>query len=76
MESDLSGISNENQISWFGFSAISFSDCGMLFIIVSERLFLSLPSVFNSYVDTWKEVCNEEFKHSLKNVSDSFEYSS
>ncbi|EFP03232.1 hypothetical protein GCK72_002146 [Caenorhabditis remanei] len=53
MESDLSGISNENQISWFGFSAISFSDC-----------------VFNAYVDTWKEVCNEEFKHSLKNMTD------
>uniref|UniRef100_A0A1I7TKG1 V-type proton ATPase subunit a n=1 Tax=Caenorhabditis tropicalis TaxID=1561998 RepID=A0A1I7TKG1_9PELO len=53
MESELSGISNESQIAWFGFSAISFSD-----------------SVFNVYVDTWEEVCSEEFKSSLKKLTD------
>ncbi|UMM12606.1 hypothetical protein L5515_001300 [Caenorhabditis briggsae] len=53
MESELSGISNENQIAWFGFSAYSFSDC-----------------VFNAYVNSWEEVCRDEFKESLKNLNE------
>ncbi|CCD72580.1 uncharacterized protein CELE_Y47G6A.24 [Caenorhabditis elegans] len=53
MESELSGISNENQISFFGFSAGSFSD-----------------SIFNIYVDAWEEVCSNEFKNSLKKLTD------
>ncbi|CAL2029461.1 unnamed protein product [Caenorhabditis brenneri] len=53
MESELSGVSNENQIAWFGFSAISFSD-----------------TVFNAYVYAWEEVCTEEFKVSLRELTD------
>ncbi|CAI2304319.1 unnamed protein product [Caenorhabditis sp. 36 PRJEB53466] len=53
MEGELSGIKNERQIAWFGFSAVSFNDC-----------------VFNAFVDSWEEVCNEEFRGKLKKFNE------
>lgn len=51
MESELSGISNENQISFFGFSAGSFSDSSEFYWIF-ERFFAEKSEIFQFSIFT------------------------